>query len=192
MLGLRLLCGEGNVSKRITVMLMIALAINLRAFISDAAPYNLTATGAPLASTPATNCGALLSDAYDDFCASDPGGNSTCECDSFNANISGNQVGKVSDLSGTLHVTVDNGAAVDTPDCQPIFGELTFAATKDAETIYLNGARCNAQGAGNPTWKGGWGTFSSANGFKALGTLSWSFNPIKNLYTLTLMGKTQP
>jgi|SRR5579864_2042916 len=174
------------------IALALAFATNLVALVAHAANYNLTATGAPLVSTAATNCGALLSDAYDDFCPSDPGGNSTCECDTFNASINGNQVGVVTNLSGTLHVTVDNGAAVDTPDCQPIFGELTFAASKDTETIYLNGTRCNAPAGGTPTWAGGWGTFSSSNGLKALGTLTWTFNPITNLYTLKLAGKTQP
>ena len=176
--------------KRATFATLAAIVFSAYPVIASAANYNLTATGAHQATSPAANCGTALGDAYDAFCPSDPINSTSCECDSFNANISGNQTGAVTDLSGTLHLTVDLGPAVDTPDCQPIFGELSFAGTKDTETIYLNGSHCLAKSNGNEALTGGWGTFSSANNLKALGTFVMTRKP-DGSYSAKFLGKTQ-
>jgi hypothetical protein len=169
------------------VIWAFAFAVAIHPLIAQAAAYNLNASGSRQSRTGSTTCGAALGDTYDTFCPSDPVGNTSCECQSFSANVNGNLAGAG---LGTLNVTVDNGIAVDTPDCQPFFGELIFAASGDNETIYLNGSHCNPQGAGGEAVRGGWGIFSSSKGIKAFGTLVGTRNP-DHSYSLTLSGGTQ-
>src|SRR5438552_5386832 len=149
------------------VAVLITVAIVLGAFTAKARAkgYNLTANGTLQASTGGTTCGAQLGDAYDTFCPSDPITKTTCNCESYNANVNGNLAGMVTDLSGALNLTVDSGGEVGTPDCQPIFGELAFIGSKDTETIYLNGSHCAAQANGDEAFLGGWGMFSSTDHF---------------------------
>jgi hypothetical protein len=172
---------------RIKKTLTVALAIALSPLAVQAATYNLTASGNLQTATRAKTCGAVFGDSYDTFCPSDPAGSTTCECDSFTANVNGSVSGSG---PGKLTITEDGGAAVDTPDCRPIFGELTFTATGDSETIYLNGSRCNAHGAGGEAVRGGWGIFSSSARIRAFGTLTGSINP-DSTYSVTLAGRTQ-
>jgi hypothetical protein len=176
--------------KRVNVAMMVAFAFGAYPLIASAAGYNLSATGTRQSDTAATTCGVEFGDAYDATCPSDPINKTTCGCTSYNANITGNKAGLVKDLSGKLHLTTDSGPAVDTPDCQPIFGELSFAGTKDTETIYLNGSHCNAKLNGDQELVGGWGTFSSSSAFKALGTFSMTKKPDES-YSMTLSGKTK-
>ena len=176
--------------KRVVVATLLALAFGPYPLIASAAGYSLSGTGTRQSTNSSTTCGSSFGDAYDTFCPSDPIITATCECDSYNASVSGNQTGSVTDLSGTMHITTDFGPVVDTPDCQPIFGELTFAGTKDTETIYLNGSHCSAKSNGDEALVGGWGTFSSSNNLKAFGTFVMTRKP-DDSYSIKLLGKTQ-
>jgi hypothetical protein len=135
-----------------------------------AASYNLT-LNATLSSvliddtTRATGCGESQGDTYDDFCPSN-----NCDCTVYVGKVKGNRTGKSADQSAELHVT--HNALPGTPVCRPVFGELIFSASKDTETIYLNGSQCPEKKPGVQSILGGWEIFDSAQSLAALGTFT--------------------
>ena len=135
-----------------------------------------------------TTCGDQLGDSYDTFCPS-----GQCRCEQYEGTISGNRVGQAGDVA--LHLTIDSGDRTSSPGCRPVFGELTFTGSKDAETIYLNGSLCEPFGnQASPKAKqllrGGFGVSSSSHGLAAFGTLSGTFDFNEIAYKLKLSGRT--
>jgi hypothetical protein len=170
------------------------LASCAAACVAAAAPaaraggFSATIHGELLNSFSPATCGDALGDAYDSFCPS-----GQCRCEQYEGTISGNRVGKGGDVA--LHLTIDQGDQTSSPGCSPVFGELTFTGSKDAETIYLNGSTCEPFGnLSSPKAKqqlrGGFGVSSSAHGVAAFGTLSGQFDYNDITYKLKLTGRT--
>jgi hypothetical protein len=155
---------------------------------ATAGSYSASIRGELLNTFNATTCGDQLGDAYDGFCPS-----GQCRCQVYEGTVSGNRVGKGSDVA--LHLTVDQGDQTSSPGCSPVFGELSFTGSKDTETLRLNGSLCDVFGSeSSPKAKqllrGGFGVAASSHGVAAFGTASGQFEFNDIGFKLKLSGRT--
>jgi hypothetical protein len=179
---------EEVVMKRWSFAALAAACVAAGAPGARAGSFSATVRGELVNTFSPANCGDQLGDTYDTFCPS-----GQCRCEQYEGTVSGNRVGAGSDVS--LHLTIDQGDHTSSPGCSPVFGELTFTGSKDAETIHLNGSLCEPFGSqSSPKAKqllrGGFGVASSSHGVAAFGTLSGTFEFNAIGYKLKLSGRT--
>lgn len=183
--------------KRSITFIAAGLLLLISGVRAEAASFKASIHGDLLNRFSPATCGSQLGDSYDNFCPS-----GACSClqydDVEKGRFAGNVLGKGKKGSVHLHITRDGGAGTghsgkSGPGCNPVYGQMELAGTKDVETIYFAGSLCDPQGNhGQESMTGGWSINSSAHGIKAFGTLTGSFGFFKNtLFSMKLSGQTQ-